>query len=165
MKVKKRTKSSRYRGRHSHGRGFKKKARGSGHRGGVGMAGTGKRADQKKTLVINLYGNDYFGKDKTLRRGNSPAKLKSINIKDIETNLQSFIKKGMAKLGKDKNYELNLENYKLLGDGELKTKLTIKASAASQSAINKVRKSGGEIIVSFSETKITDAKTKAKKAK
>ena len=48
LRVKRRRKSRRFRGSHTHGRGFKKKARGSGHRGGVGMAGTGKRGDQRK---------------------------------------------------------------------------------------------------------------------
>ncbi|MEK6824398.1 MAG: 50S ribosomal protein L15, partial [Nanoarchaeota archaeon] len=65
MKLKKRRKFSRWRGSRTHGRGRKNRTRGSGNQGGVGMSGTGKRGDQKKTLVINLYGNDYFGKDKT----------------------------------------------------------------------------------------------------
>ena len=46
----------------THGRGARKKAKGSGHRGGIGMAGSGKRADHKKTLITKLYGNKYFGK-------------------------------------------------------------------------------------------------------
>ena len=52
----KRQKSSRMhgRGRGSNGRGERKKGRGSGHRGGKGMAGTGKRADQRKTLILNM---------------------------------------------------------------------------------------------------------------
>ena len=130
MKVKKRKKASRFRGTHTHGRGGKKKARGSGHRGGVGMSGTGKRADQRKTYVLNLYGNDYFGKDKTLRRKPS-VKLKEINLKDLE---------------KFKEKEINLKGYKILGEGEVKEKLKITASAASSSAIEKIKKAGGEII-------------------
>lgn len=130
---KKRKKSTRFRGTHTHGRGFKKKARGSGHRGGVGMAGTGKRADQKKTLVLNLYGNDYFGKDKALRK-KPKIKLKVINLKDI---LEKFPGKK----------EIKLEGYKILSEGEVKGKLTIHASAASQSAIDKVKKAGGEIVL------------------
>ena len=51
MKMHKRRKSSRYRGSKTHGRGFKKKARGSGHRGGFGMAGTGKRMSQELSLL------------------------------------------------------------------------------------------------------------------
>ena len=64
IKTKKRKKSSRYHGRKrgTCGTGARKKMKGSGHRGGKGMAGTGKRADQKKTLILKLYGHDYFGK-------------------------------------------------------------------------------------------------------
>lgn len=134
MKIKSRKKKSRMRGSHTHGRGFKKKARGSGHRGGVGMAGSGKRGDAKKTLVLNLYGNDYFGKDRAIRRKQAP-KLKSVNLREI----QSMLKKGES--------SINLKGYKILGEGELSSAVKITASAASQSAIGKVKKSGGEIIV------------------
>ena len=133
MKTKKRKKSSRFRGTHTHGRGFKKKARGSGHRGGVGMAGTGKRGDQKKTLILNLYGNKYFGKKKALRK-KPVIKLKSINLRDIANKYK----------GKQ---EVELLNYKILSEGEIKEKIKITASAASKSAIEKVKKAGGEIIL------------------
>ena len=62
MPVNKRTKLSRYRGSHTHGCGSKKKRRGAGHKGGKGMAGSGKRADQKKPTILKLYGNDYYGR-------------------------------------------------------------------------------------------------------
>ena len=77
MKIKKRKKTTRFRGTHTHGRGGKKKARGSGHRGGVGKAGTGKRADQKKNLALYP-----FGKSKTLRK-KPKIKLKIINLGNI----------------------------------------------------------------------------------
>jgi len=128
--MKKRKKSTRHRGSHTHGRGFKKKARGSGHRGGVGMAGTGKRADQKKTKILNLK-EKYFGKKKALRRKIKP-KLKTINLRDI------------AKKIKDKK-EINLKGYKILSLGEINEKIIIKASAASESAIDKIKKAGGDI--------------------
>ena len=76
MRVKKRRKAIRYKGSQTHGRGAKERTRGSGNRGGYGMAGTGKRGDQRKSLIINLYGNNYFGKSKTLRRGRKHPKLK-----------------------------------------------------------------------------------------
>ena len=134
MKIKKRKKVSRMRGSHTHGRGFKKKARGSGHRGGVGKAGTGKRADQKKTLITKLYGHKYFGKDKTLRRGTVKKKLEIINLSDISKKTSE---KG----------EIVLKGYKVLSKGEIKSKLIIKALAASKSAIDKVKKAGGDIII------------------
>lgn len=134
MKVKKRKKTTRWRGSHTHGRGGKKKARGSGHRGGVGMAGTGKRGDQRKTFVLNLYGNKYFGKDRAIRRKQKP-KLKTINLRDINS------------LAKGKT-EIELKGYKVLAEGDLEGKLTIKASAASKQALDKVKKNGGEILIS-----------------
>ncbi len=126
MKVKKRKKSSRFRGSHTHGRGGKKKARGKGHRGGVGMSGTGKRADQKKTLVLNLYGKKYFGKDKTL--GKKPRKkLLTINLDQLSQE------------------KTNLVGYKVLSRGVPPSKLKITASAASKKAIEKIKAAQGEI--------------------
>ena len=147
MKLKKRKKSSRMHGRGtgSHGWGFRKKHKKSGHRGGKGMAGTGKRADQKKSLVIKLYGNEYFGKQGITSRGTERDIRKRINLSNVESNLNTYIKKGVAKKGKD-GIEVNLEGYKILGDGELKNKLIIKAKEASASAIEKIKKVGGEII-------------------
>jgi len=149
MKFKKRRKSSRMHGRGagSHGWGFRKKHKKSGHRGGKGMAGSGKRADQKKTLVIKLYGNEYFGKQGITSRGTERDKRKRINLFDIEANLNTYLKKGIAKKTKDR-IEINLEKYKILGEGELKNKLIIKAKEASKSAMSKIKKAGGEILLS-----------------
>src|SRR3989338_4354762 len=129
MKLKRKKKSSRYRGSQSAKRGRKARTRGSGNQGGKGWAGTGKRGDQKKTLVIKLTGgNNYFGKSKTLRRGNVHTKLKAMNLAQVMTNLHSFIQKGNAKESKG-TYEIDLKGYKILGEGEVKEKLIIKASA------------------------------------
>lgn len=134
MKIKKRRKSIRYRGSQTAKRGKKKKTRGSGSQGGVGMAGTGKRADQKKSLVINLTGgNNYFRKDKALRRGTVAEKLKVINLIDIHSKTPN--KEGI----------IDLTGYKVLGDGDFTGKVKIKASAASASALDKIKKSGSEI--------------------
>ena len=132
MRLKKRKKAGRLRGSHTHARGFKKNARGSGHRGGFGMAGTGRH---KKSLIINLYGNDYFGKDKALRRGTKRKRLKVINLYEIIQKEPSLEK------------EINLVGYKILSGGDLNKKLMIKASAASKSAIDKIKKAGGDIIL------------------
>ena len=59
MKLKKRKKSRKFRGERLHGKAAKKH-KGKGNIGGKGMSGTGKRADQKKTLIRNL-AYDYFG--------------------------------------------------------------------------------------------------------
>ncbi|MEM4271678.1 MAG: uL15m family ribosomal protein [Candidatus Pacearchaeota archaeon] len=142
MKIKKRRKSSRFRGSQSARRGHKKRTRGLGNQGGKGMSGTGKHSGQKKSLVIKLYGKEYFGKDKTLRRGNVAPKLEVINLFQIEERLESF-----KNQGKLKGSELDLTGFKILSDGELKTKLSIKASAVSESAKSKIKKSGSTISV------------------
>lgn len=138
----KRRKSSRMqgRGRGTHGWGERKKHKKKGHYGGKGMSGTGKRADHKKTLVINLYGNNYFGKQGITSKKTEKDKRKRINLGTIEQNLKTYGKK------KEDKWEVNLEDYKILGEGEIKEKLIIKAKEASKSAIEKVKEAGGEII-------------------
>lgn len=144
MKLKKRKKSSRMHGRGmgTHGGGSRKKRKGSGHRGGKGMAGTGKRADQKKTLVLKLYGHKYFGKQGITSRKTKRDKRKRINLRQIEINLERYGK------NTKEGFEIDLKEYKILGDGEVKDKLIIKAKEASSSAIEKVERAGGRIEVS-----------------
>jgi len=144
IKTHKRRKSSRMhgRGRGSHGWGERKKHKKKGHRGGKGMSGTGKRADQKKTLVIKLYGHKYFGKQGITSRGTKRDKKKKINLKTIENNLSAYGKKSGDK------WEIDLSSYKILGTGEVKSKLIIKAKEASKTAVDKVKKAGGEIVLS-----------------
>ena len=136
----KRDKRSRLRGGRTAGRGSRKKGRGSGQRGGVGMAGSGKKSGQK-IIWLKKYHPNYLGKvgfhsvNQRMHR-----RLPSINLGDIDQRLREFEKDGMLK-GK----ELNLEGYKVLGEGELKEKLTIHASSFSQSARKKLEASGGKI--------------------
>ncbi len=127
---KKRKKSTRMRGSQTHGRGFMKKARGSGHRGGFGMAGTGKRADQKKTLITNLK-YKYFGKSGLKAK---KKKYKIINVGDLKR----------VAGGKK---EISLLNYKLLAKGEVKKSLSVKVGATSKGAVEKVEKAGGKVEV------------------
>ena len=149
MKLKKRTKSSRDHGKNmgTSGWGARKKHKKTGHRGGKGMSGSGKRADHKKTLVTKMFGGKYFGKQGETSKGTKRDIRKRINLQTIELNLESYTSKGLAKKTA-KGFELNLSKYKILGNGELKSKLIIHAQDASKSAITKVKKAGGEIILS-----------------
>ena len=148
MKVKKRKKTTKMHGHGmgTHGRGSRKKAKKSGHHGGPGMSGTGKRADHKKTLVLKLYGHGYFGKQGITSKGTKRDKRKRINLGEIQTSIESFVKKGIAKKISG-GFEINLSDFKILGDGEVKEKLIIQAKEASKSAIEKVEKFGGQIIL------------------
>jgi len=143
MKIKKRKKVSRMHGRAqgTHGRGARKKAKKSGHKGGTGLAGSGKRGDQKKTLLLKLYGYDYFGKQGVTSRGTKRDIRKRINVGEIELHLEKYGKKG-----KD-GYEVKLENYKILGTGEIKNKLIVTCLEVSASAKEKIEKAGGKVTV------------------
>ena len=142
-KTHKRKKVSRMHGRKmgTHGWGARKKHKKSGHRGGTGMAGTGKRGDQKTTLITKLYGHEYFGKQGITSRKTKRDTRQRINLAQIEKNLEKYGKKTA------KGWEINLEKYKILGEGEIKEKLIITASQASESALKKVKKAGGDIIL------------------
>ncbi len=150
-RTKRRRRVSRMRGRGAgtHGWGARKKHKKSGHRGGKGMAGTGKRADQKKTLVTKLYGHNYFGKQGVTSRKTERDKRLRINLATIEFNIESFIKKSIAKKTPN-GFEINLEKYKILDSSEnykVRNKMFIKALGASESAIEKIKKAGGEILL------------------
>jgi len=138
MKLKKRRKSSRHRGTRLCGWAAKKH-KGKGSSGGKGMAGTSKH---KKTYVIRYLG-EYFGR--RAKKGEKKKGYKEINLGEIEENIQSFIKKGIAKKTEE-GFEAELKDYKVLGDGKLKEKMVIKASAFTKSAKEKIEKSGGKAI-------------------
>lgn len=156
IKTKKRKKVSRMHGRKmgTHGSGARKNAKGTGHRGGKGMSGSGKRADHKKTLITKKYGHGYFGKKGITSKATIRDKRQRINLKQIEATISKLGRKSGEK------WEVELKNYKILGEGDPKIPLIIKAKDASASAINKVKKAGGEIILLKSksqETKAQDA--------
>lgn len=140
IKFKKVKKSVRKRGSNSyHGSG--KKHQGSGHRGGIGMAGTGKRADHKKSLIDKLYGGKYFGKQGITSKSTRRKKNNVMNLRDIENNYESILKKY------EKDGVILLKNYKILGKGKFTKKISIKARAFSSTAKEAIEKVGGKIIL------------------
>ena len=154
MKIKKRKKNTRAHGKGmgTSGWGARKKHKKSGHRGGKGMAGTGKRGDQKKTKILTQYGHGYFGKKGITSVGTKRDKRDRINLQMIEANIENFVAQGIAKESKG-IYEMNLKTYKILGSGALTLKVNIHAKEASPSALKKVKKAGGEIILPKKEIK------------
>jgi len=145
MTAHKRKKNSRQRGHHTHGWGAKKKHRGAGNRGGVGMAGTGKRADQKKPTIINLYGNDYYGKHGFNRPQKVLVKSKSINLDNLQSKIHKYVNdKLITKEGDFYVVDAEKLGYqKVLGGGNLNVKLKIKALEFSEKALKKIKESGG----------------------
>ena len=145
MTVNIRKKNVRQRGSHTHGWGAKKKHRGAGNRGGRGLAGTGKRADQKKQWVIKYFGNDYFGRKGFVSRF---KKKEAITIEHIEKRLQKLVDKKIAVHDKDGiSIDFTKTKYgKLLGTGKPTKKYIIKIGYSTPKAKEKIEKLGGSIV-------------------
>ena len=147
MTVNKRSRISRMRGSHTHGWGSMKKHRGSGNRGGKGMAGTGKRADHKKPTILKLYGNAYFGKHGFNRPQKLVVRYKSINLSALQSRLEKFVNdKLVIKQGEFYVIDADKLGYgKILGGGELTVKLKLKARFITGKAASKIKEVGGVI--------------------
>nr|AJS12476.1 50S ribosomal protein L15P [uncultured archaeon] len=142
MTTNRRKKDTGQRGSHTHGWGSKKKHRGSGNRGGKGMAGTGKRADTKKP---SIWKERYFGK-----RGFTPkyaVHLRSVNVETIDETVEMLASQKLAK-AENGAYDIDLSQIgfdKLLGKGRVTRKLIIKVKYASARAVEVVKAAGGEV--------------------
>ncbi|MBI3034513.1 uL15 family ribosomal protein [Candidatus Woesearchaeota archaeon] len=146
MTVNRRKKSSRMRGSHTHGWGSMKKHRGSGHKGGSGMAGTGKRADSKKP---SIWKKDYFGRG-GFRTHNKPEVV-PVNVSYVEQHLEKFNAK---EEGGKYIIDLNQAGYnKLLGTGKVTRKMVITVESASARAAESVKAAGGEVIAQKTASK------------
>ena len=140
----KRKKVNKYRGSKTHGGGAMKKRRGAGNRGGRGLAGSGKRADQIKPLILKKYGKEYFGK---IGFKHKKPKSRAINLYELENKLENLLEKNLIKKEKDV-YLINLKELKynkLLGSGKISKKYQIKVDFFSKKAKDKVEKLGGKI--------------------
>lgn len=129
MTVNKRKKNSRQRGSMTHGWGAKKKHRGAGNRGGRGMAGSGKRADQRKPSLMK--DKHYFGKHGFVNKQRKEARC--INIEELQRFGTDTI--NLTELGFDK----------LLSKGKATRKYSVTVSNATAKAKEKIKKAGGTI--------------------
>ena len=164
MTVHKRRKNRKQRGSKTHGSGIgSKHNKGSGNRGGCGMAGTGKRGDQKKPSIWK--DDKYFGKFGFISKSRMP-KTCGIDIKTIEDRLDKLVKEGIVKF-QDGSYNLNLEDLghnKLLGAGKATKKLIITTDFAAEKAVEKIKKAGGDVKVLVTKKPEKEAsKSEAKK--
>ncbi len=146
MVVNKRKKNTRQRGGTTHGYGSMKKHRGTGNKGGKGRAGSGKRADSKKPTIWK--NKKYFGKHGFKNLGFKKT-IKTINLLEIEQKLEDLESKKLI-LKEDNAYVIDLKKLgfnKLLGKGKSTKKYKITAEFASKKVIEKVKKTGGEVIL------------------
>ncbi len=143
MTVNKRKKVARYRGSMTHGGGSKKKRRGAGHRGGKGMAGSGKRSDSKKP---SLWKERYFGKKGFVSK--NVRDIKAVNINYLEENILKLQSDAINKENDIFSVDLGKLGFnKLLSTGKVTNKYKIKVPYASKKAIEKIKNNGGEVIL------------------
>jgi large subunit ribosomal protein L15 len=148
-------KNKRQRGSSTHGFGARKKHRGSGNKGGVGMAGTGKRADQKKPTILKLYGNSYFGKHGFALPTELRKTQRGINLGELQLKLENWLELGLIKKEKD-TYIIDAKKLgynKILSQGNVVHKLKIYAEAFSEKALEKIKEAGGEAILPVKKQK------------
>lgn len=131
MTVRRKKNVHRKRGSRTHGYGYKKN-RGSGNRGGKGMAGTGKRSHNQKISILKEYGHEYFGKHGFIVPPEVQRRVRAINIRDLPR--QSPL--DLTTLGYDK----------LLSKGIPAMKYEITVAMCSAKAKEKIEKAGGKII-------------------
>lgn len=165
MLNKQRKKSQSQRGTNSHGWGHKKKHRGSGNRGGFGLAGTGARGDVKKTSILaestklkNLIGSQRGIKGSKIKLGKSyfgktgftsiyKKSQKTISLNYIETQFQSLMDKGAVQEEKGE-ITINLKELgvsKVLGSSKLSRKMTLIVDEISAGAKACVEEAGGKV--------------------
>lgn len=139
-------KVKKYRGSQTHGGGSKKKRRGAGNRGGRGMAGSGKRADQKKPTIFKLYGSSYFGKKGFTSKSRTPIQH-TINIYQLDKKIDSLVSRGLAE-ARQGVYHIDLKKInvqKLLGAGAPARRYNIAVAHVSKGAKKKIEEKGGAV--------------------
>ncbi|MFB6089102.1 MAG: uL15m family ribosomal protein [Candidatus Aenigmatarchaeota archaeon] len=138
------SKKKRMRGSKSHGYGSKKKHRGAGSRGGRGYAGSlgHKRSELRKDEP------DHLGKKGFKRPQKVVEDIKTINLKELDMNIDDLLEEGIASKEKNK-IKINLNDLgydKLLGSGNVNRPLVVEANDFSDSAKEKLKQKGGEAI-------------------
>ncbi|MFP3202165.1 MAG: uL15 family ribosomal protein [Sulfolobus sp.] len=144
MVVRKEKKSRKYRGYRTHGWGSKGQHR---DRGAQGSRQIGMHKEKWSWLV--KYGKGWYGKHGF--RNPTSKLVSSISLRQ----LQDYINNGTIKISDENGKKVvDLTSYgyeKLLGSGNLSIPLVIKIEKATEKAIEKVKRLGGEIILTSSE--------------
>lgn len=137
------SKTDRFRGSRTHGRG-KKSGRGAGKRGGTGNAGLHKH----KAMHMLKYMPDHFGRHGFKRPQKVVSAKITMNVCDLEEMLESMLKDGYAvKEGKTLKVDLTKMGVdKLLGSGQIGTAMEISVAEYTETAKQKVEESGGHIL-------------------
>ncbi len=147
MVVNKTKKVRKLRGSRTYGWGSPKKHRGAGSRGGRGMAGSGKKGQQKMTSLHLI--KRTIGKSGFTRPSKVITKDVAVNLSVIMCNIDKYVKDGAAKKsGSVVDLDVGkLGITKVLGAGSVDMKINVTAKIFSSIAVQKIEKAGGKVIV------------------
>lgn len=134
MVVRKERKGRKYLGSRRWGVGNIKNARGAGDRGGVGKGGK-----KHKFTYITAKAPELIGK-RGFHTFEGKKKREEITLEEIGRRLERLVRDGKGA------ETLDLTGYKVLSNGELSRKVTIKAYAFSKKAAEKIKAAGGEAV-------------------
>lgn len=140
----KKKKSSKRRGDREQGRG-KKKGRGAGLRGGRGHAGRHKHKRVHYAKLGQEFGYTNFG----FKIPDEAQKLViSVNVEELDARLPMLVEMGEVQKQGD-TYVVDLTKMgvdKLLGGGQIRSKVKITVATATPGAKSKVEEAGGAIV-------------------
>jgi large subunit ribosomal protein L15 len=137
------SKTSKYRGGRTHGRG-KKAGRGAGLRGGRGNAGLHKH----KWISTVKYSPEHFGRHGFKRPQSVVADKITMNLSDLELSLPMLARDGFAE-EKDGKWTVDLTRLgvdKLLGSGRIATPVAVRVTQVSAKAKAKLEGAGGKLL-------------------
>ena len=137
------SRTSKFRGSRTHGRG-KKAGRGAGLHGGRGNAGLHKH----KYITLVKFMPDHFGHHGFKRPQSVVAQNTTINLSELEINLESLKKDGFAEVKSGKTVvDLRKAGIdKLLGSGKITIPVDVIVDSASARAIEKLAEAGGKLL-------------------
>ena len=131
------TKTKKFRGSMTHGRG-KKAGRGAGLRGGRGRAGMNKHRFVSRLFIERETGKPYWGRVGFKRHAPTSDAENITNVGRLEEMFPGQAEIDLGAAGYDK----------LLGAGSVRGTLTVTVARATDSAVSKIEAAGGKVVVS-----------------
>lgn len=149
--IRKRKKIRKLRGSRTCGGGNAKKRRGAGHRGGRGLAGSGK-SKKTKSDYVRIHFPDHIGRrgfkrPQKIVKKESPKTKKEMNVQELDEMIETYLKKGIAEKKGD-IIRIDVEKLgisKVLGRGKVTRKLDVTAPHFSEAAVQKIEHKGGKV--------------------
>lgn len=149
MVVRRRKKSRKLRGSRTHAWGSIGQHRKSGSKGGVGAVGFMKH---KWTWTVKYF-PDWYGKHGFTRAPVIQTIMRVINVGRLNELIKELELGGEIE-ATDGYYEIDLSTFginKLLGRGKIDKPVKVKVAYASEQAVKKIEKAGGEVILTSNQ--------------